>query len=216
MELSKKIEKYNYQPRSGSDNLPEVIRLTKWTEPLTDYLGFELGTQYAEYFWLPILGPSVMWLLRRTDQILKVEPGGATISVAYLAAILGLGSTKGGSSLIERSIRRSLYFSVAKRIDDDTIAFKTKLAPLSPKQLERLPQTLQEAHARFHPKFDTSAYEKEERHAARLGRTLLQLGVDPSEVKEQLIKLKFNEQVAYKVANQLSVRPTTPPSATHR
>ena len=42
-----------------------VLHIRPWSDDVVDKLGFDPRSSYVEDFWLPTLGPSTTWLLRR-------------------------------------------------------------------------------------------------------------------------------------------------------
>ena len=41
------------------------IRIVPWLDVVVDRVGIDPRSSYAEHFWLGLLGPSSLWLLRR-------------------------------------------------------------------------------------------------------------------------------------------------------
>ena len=41
------------------------LRILPWPDPVIDRRGYDPRSEYAEWFWLSIVGPSTVWLLRR-------------------------------------------------------------------------------------------------------------------------------------------------------
>ena len=101
---------------------------------------------YAETFWLPVIGPSCMWFLRRAALWLEQSPEGVSVEFADLAKDLGLGSSLANNSPIMRTIRRLIDFKVAIARGPDQIAVRTRLPCLSERQLSRLPEHLKLEH----------------------------------------------------------------------
>src|SRR5579872_2413334 len=71
-----------------------VLQVEPWADPLIDRLGHDPRSHYAERFWLPVLGPSTMWLLRRIASGLERQPEGFEMDLGAAAKALGLGSTE--------------------------------------------------------------------------------------------------------------------------
>ena len=51
-----------------------TLALRPWVDELIDTLGFDPRSSYVERFWLPILGPSTTWLLRRVAMAGAASP----------------------------------------------------------------------------------------------------------------------------------------------
>ena len=54
---------------------PEFLHVRGWPNEVLDQLGFDPRSGYVEDYWLGILGPSTVWLLRRLRR-LRVQPFG--------------------------------------------------------------------------------------------------------------------------------------------
>ena len=59
-------------------------------DPEVDGSGFDARSHYAETFWLPILGPSTLWLLRNIAQRFDSEPDGFTLDLENASSALGI------------------------------------------------------------------------------------------------------------------------------
>lgn len=126
----------------------EVTRLANHT---VDIHGPSALSVYAEVHWQPILGPSTMAALRLFNRRLRDTPNGFEIETAELAALLGLGTTATGRhGPTWRSLERLVRFRVASR-DRHRLSVRCHLPPLGPKQIERLPQSLQHSVHEFWP-----------------------------------------------------------------
>ena len=77
-----------------------------WYEPLS---------LYVELFWLPVIGPSTTWLLRRLNVVLDGEPSGVEVDLSDLSLALGLGPKTGLNAPLMRSLRRLADFHLAAR-----------------------------------------------------------------------------------------------------
>ena len=147
--------------------------------------------------------PSVLWLLRRVSSLLTRVNDSVTIESELLGAMLGLKYGKARDSLIEKTIRRCIYFSVAKIVGSDSIAFKTSLGPLSQRQLDRLPEALKALHSKCSPQDLSARLMREELQAKKLAMTLVQMGVANDEIPSELEVLNFESDVAARVATSL-------------
>src|SRR5580700_3965447 len=72
-----------------------TLPVRPWVDEVIDTLGFDPRSAYVERFWLPILGPSTTWLLRRVATGFDRSSGGFALPLADTARELGLGD-KGG------------------------------------------------------------------------------------------------------------------------
>jgi hypothetical protein len=181
--------------------LGETLRVIPWHDSALERFGFTADSDYAELFWLPTLGPSALWLLRRVNRLLEVSPSGITLDTELLGTMLGLRFTKPKDSLVERTVKRCIYFSVAKATESQTLAFRTALGPISTRQLQRLPSELQSLHLKYSNNNVRVHTIREELHARRMAATLAQAGVSKEEIPAELEKLKFESTVARRATN---------------
>ncbi|MEZ5381857.1 MAG: hypothetical protein R2754_08695 [Microthrixaceae bacterium] len=101
---------------------------------------------YAERFWLPVIGPSALWLLRWANSELTARGGAFDIGADELSIRLGLGAGTARQSPLRRSLKRLETFQLARRLNESVAEFRPGLAPLSLRQLSRLPVELRREH----------------------------------------------------------------------
>ena len=46
-------------------HVEKTLVVVPWLDPIVDEVGFDVFSRYAEMFWLPIMGPSALWIQRR-------------------------------------------------------------------------------------------------------------------------------------------------------
>ncbi len=105
--------------------------------------------EYVEMFWLPILGPSALWMLRRFHMGLRSQPDGFAIGLAELGQQLGLGTSVAANSSTVRTLDRLIGFSVVTRVQDTRgshVGVPAGIRMLSDSQVGRLTPMLQAAH----------------------------------------------------------------------
>lgn len=107
----------------------------------------DVRSPYVEVFWLPVIGPSALWLLRLAA--IHTFRGPVTFDMVDLSQRLGLGAGIGPNSSVQRTVRRLEAFHLATWLDDGSLAVARWLPPLSQQKVARLPETLQAAHARY-------------------------------------------------------------------
>jgi hypothetical protein len=183
-----------------TDVLTHALTLTvePWTDPVVDELGHDPRSPYAERFWLAILGPSTLWLLRRMADELDRSPDGFTLDVAETARAIGVGTRGGRSSPFVRSIERSCRFGAARLHADGTLAVRRKLAPLAQRQVRRLPDALQREHAQWLEREPPRPAPEQMRQRARqLAQSLLEIGEEPVAAERQLHRWRFHPAVAF-------------------
>jgi hypothetical protein len=126
---------------------PLQLRVVALADPVVEAVGFAVHDVYVELLWLPVIGPSTTWLVRRLGWWVEACPDGVTVQLAELAGWLGIGSSVGPSSTVQRSLRRLVRFGLASW--QGQLAVRTMLPPLSERHLSRLSPALQEAHLRL-------------------------------------------------------------------
>jgi len=121
----------------------EVLVVMPLADPLVESLGHSPRSAYAETYWLPLLGPSALWALRRLAALAAAEPAGVTLRLAELGPELGLGAGTGRSSPVVRTLARLVIFGMAE-IDRHSPALRVRIAmpPLAARHLRRLPEHL--------------------------------------------------------------------------
>jgi hypothetical protein len=111
----------------------------------TDAIGFDPRGAYVETYWLAVLGPSSIVVLRRLRDWLDDRPSGIVVALEDIGQSLGLGSGTGRSSLIVRTLDRLVNFEIAQ-IAWDAYALQRTIPPLPPRLQRRLPVYLAERH----------------------------------------------------------------------
>jgi hypothetical protein len=125
------------------------VRVVAWNDRAAAAGGVDSRSLYAERFWLPILGPSTLWLLRHFTWCLERAPGGIDLSLAEVAHSVGLGDRLGRHAPFFRTVARAVDFAMIRIETCDTIAVRERLPLLSPRHLSRLPDALRLSHERW-------------------------------------------------------------------
>ena len=107
--------------------------------------GFPLDHPYLERCWTPLMGPSGVLLLRRMPELWR-RGTSVGIEVEELARSLGLGSAKGRRSAIWRTMDRVANMRFGAWSGAQELEIYTEVRPLGPRQLERVPEAVQEVH----------------------------------------------------------------------
>lgn len=156
---------------------------------------FHARSRYVERFWLPILGPSPLWLLRRLVDGLETSPSGYLLPVETTARSLGLGSSAGRHSPFRRAVGRGAHFGVLRHDGAGRLAVRTRLAPLPAHLLARLPDPLRLEHGHWLTRpVDLEALRSQVRRLA----VELSAVLDPPEaVEAQLQRAGFHPALAY-------------------
>ncbi|MGH9187407.1 MAG: hypothetical protein ACRD0U_16590, partial [Acidimicrobiales bacterium] len=130
-----------------SDSPAMAVTVRPWPDPVLDRLGFDPRSPYAERFWLPTLGPSSMWFLRRLAAGLETEPAGFELDFEEAARSLGLSARGGRHSQFVRTVTRCIQFHVVHHDEEEGVLLaRRKLPALNRYQVSRLPDRLQRDH----------------------------------------------------------------------
>ena len=173
--------------------LPPLL-VVAWHDPVVDALGFDPRSAYVERFWLPLLGPTSTWLLRRLATEFDRQPDGFSLDAADCARSIGIGNRGGRSNPFQRSIDRCIRFNLARADEHDILAVRTRVPPLTRAQVGRLPRHLHGAHQRWQEdQLRRSTHPSSDAHASRLARSLLDVGASPADVEDQLRRWNFDE-----------------------
>lgn len=126
-----------------------TVRLVAWADTSLEFRGVDPRSRYAELFWLPVLGPSTMWLLRHFVWRLDLSPKGAELVLPDVARSVGIGHRAGRSAPFFRTVSRAIDFGMVRVEAFDVISSRRRLPLVSPKQLSRLPDSLRMCHERW-------------------------------------------------------------------
>jgi hypothetical protein len=112
-------------------------------------VGFDLTDPYVEQCWSAVVGPSSTLLMRRLPA-LWVDRVPAELEASELSRSLGLGVGAGDRSRLMSTLQRVVQFGLA-RPSTDGAGFDVyhQVAPLTPRQLERVPAWTRDAHDRL-------------------------------------------------------------------
>jgi len=123
----------------------ERLLIRSWHDPVLDSLGHDPRSPYVEQFWLAVLGPSCLFLIRRLAARLEREPDGFELNPLEWAQAIGLGMKGGKNGPFWRAIDRACRFQLAQR-NGELMVVRRRIAPLTIRQVKRLPPGLQVAH----------------------------------------------------------------------
>jgi hypothetical protein len=216
----------------------DTLTVRPWPDPVIDVLGQHPCSSYVETFYLGILGPSTTWLLRHLVTTLEASGDeGFTLELPETARRLGLGERSGRNSPLVRTVGRLVRFGLAQlggEGDDDggvvvdghgygggggagagaddpiVLAVRTRVPPLTRPQVNRLPELLQAAHARWHDQqLRTPAFEQQRRRARQLALSYLEAGLGSEETEHQLVRLGYHPALCSDATRWASDRHTT-------
>ena len=125
----------------------DPMRIVPLIDPVIESVGHETRSTYAETYWLPVIGPSALWALRRLSAWVEADPTGVEVALPDLAHELGLGGGTGRNAPLVRTLARLVVFQLAA-IDEsrDAVAVLRLVPPLARRHLQRLPDHLAERH----------------------------------------------------------------------
>ena len=108
---------------------------------------FSVQHEYVEMMWLPVIGPSATWMLRRLGVWATVWPQGTPVFLPELSEALGLGGATGAGSSVQRTMRRLVMFGLARWNGAFEVATQVPVVP--DRQLVRMSAGLVRAHDRM-------------------------------------------------------------------
>jgi hypothetical protein len=190
---------------------PDCDRLLvrPWSDPVIDAIGHDPRSPYVERFWLSVLGPSATWFLRYVVERFDGAPHGFDLDLATCAATIGLGSRQSRTAAFPRTLSRCCQFGTARLSNPaTTLEVRRHLAPLTRRQVNRLPEPLRREHARWAetrppalpatatpavaPATPVTLADK----ARRLALSLVELGEDADGTEQQLERWRFPQLMA--------------------
>ncbi|MBK6968458.1 MAG: hypothetical protein IPH29_04865 [Candidatus Microthrix sp.] len=130
-------------------HLSATLNINPWPRPTPE--AHRPQSDYAERFWLPVIGPSSLWLLRWVQRELEDRRREGqyvpfTVGSDELALRIGLGAGTARQSPLRRSLMRLETFELGRRLDESVVEFRTTMPSVSTRQLERMPVELRREH----------------------------------------------------------------------
>lgn len=146
-------------------HLAATLTIRSWPRPTPE--PHRAQSDYAERFWLPVIGPSGLWLLRWAQRELdergtRRSAGSVDIAADELALRIGLGAGNARQSPLRRSLKRLETFELARRLSESVVEFRTTLPPVSMRQLERMPVELRREHRAWRAEPRLSSFPRRE------------------------------------------------------
>lgn len=124
---------------------PLTLSVTPWLDATVESLGYPTRSDYVEWFWLPVLGPSATWLLRRIDFGFDEFPEGYMLDVLATARAIGVAGRNDVGTIFARALERLNTFGLAHG-SNSAFAVRRVLPPVSHRHLARMPEHLRSAH----------------------------------------------------------------------
>jgi hypothetical protein len=172
-------------PQAGAGTLHVIA----WRDDVVEAVGFDPRSTYVERFWLPVLGPSATWLLRRLAEGLEAAPLGYALGLDDTAHAIGLGTSQGPRAPMRRAIERCIRFDVARSLASGTLMVRRRIAPLPRRHLARLPLALQDEHRGWEVRRRGEVVAQAAvRRARLLALDLTGLGEDPGRIERHLVR----------------------------
>jgi len=128
---------------SDHDPLAVVLLL----DPVIDKLGHDVDSHYVESYWLPILGPSAIWVARQLLSRLYAQGSFIEVPLVELSTSIGLGHGTARNAPIVRTLTRLVEFGLAAT-GGSAYAIRPCFPPLPARLIERLPEPLAASHRR--------------------------------------------------------------------
>lgn len=126
---------------------PTTFVVTPWWDPGVATSGVDPRDPYVERFWLPVLGPSTVWLLRRFARGFAEQPSGFRVAVLDTSLALGLGRGTGRNSPIVRTVERAATFGLLRRHDLEHLEVRTHLPLLAARHIQQLSPMVRRLHS---------------------------------------------------------------------
>jgi len=192
------------------------IYIVAWSDPMIEKFGHDPRSTYVELFWLSVLGPSAVWLMRHMVRHLEASTdlSALPLSVDETAQAIGLSSSTGRNSSFAKTIDRLIRFGAARTVDTRTLGVRPHLPPLTRRQIDRLPKQLQYEHRmwgtdRRRPPVQAVSQQR----ARELALTLVQLGESADDAADQLRRWRIGEAAATAAAQWAWARELHPSSS---
>lgn len=128
------------------ERLPASIRVEPWTEGPGADLRHDPRSEYAERYWLGLVGPTSLMCLRLTATELDRSPSGFEMDTAATAVQLGV-SPKAGAKGLDRALRRLQQYQMAAAGPGGSVwAVRRAMPDVPSHMLARLPEHLRRTH----------------------------------------------------------------------
>lgn len=123
----------------------EILKILPWEDPVTNATGYNPRSLYVEMFWLPVLGPSCIWLIRRLSMWLEKNPSGFELNLNLTAKELGLGNNQ-KSQPLKRTLIRCADFGIIHIGENDCAFLRRKMPQVNLRLINRFSDRLKQAH----------------------------------------------------------------------
>lgn len=121
------------------------VTVRPWHDPVLERRGLDARGRYAERYWLAVIGPTALWVMRRFADEFDRSPDGFTIDLAHTAATMGLSYARGPHSPFGKAVHRCVMFGLALPAEGG-FTVRRHLPTVARRHLERLPADVRESH----------------------------------------------------------------------
>lgn len=183
---------------------------------------FDPRSQYVETFWLPILGPSSILLLRNLAARFELCPQGFAFEAEQLSSEIGLGTKLSRRSPFVRTLERLEVFQMAY-IDGPILYVRRQIPLLSYHRTKRLAQHLVIKHQEWLALAEerdisvvgTNRHAQHSQHsqlrrAGAIAKALSALGESATEIEQQLQQWQFHPAVIFNAVASINTTNTEP------
>jgi hypothetical protein len=179
------------------------LRVVPWIDPVTDQSGYDPRSGYGEQFWLPVIGPSCMWLIRNIAASLETSPSGFDLDFEKTSRRIGLGDRKSRRSPFQRTLSRLATFELAYCAEPDVLAVRRFIPVLPPRYLMRLGPDGYASHRDWVETLQDLDPEitRLKRQARRIAQGLFALGGDIASVETDLLGWPIHPALAWDAAD---------------
>jgi hypothetical protein len=175
-----------------------LVRLVAWEGPPGSPGRFDPRSRYAERFWVPVVGSTAGWVLRRFADALDAEPDLCRLDLADLAAGLGLNWSGSGHSPVGRAVSRCVRYETARWSADGVLGVRLRLPVIPKRLLLRLPFSLQVEHRDWDAGLGAVEGSGPDRRRARVvALDLAGLDVDDACIERHLLRRGVHPAAAF-------------------
>ena len=168
------------------------IRVERWPDLVTAEVGHDPRSAYVERFWLSVVGPSALWLLRTFAYGFDTAPDGYQLDIHNVARALGLGDRVGRHSPVQRAIDRLCHFDLAYVRGGAALLVRGEVPWLDERKVSRLPATLRVEHEAWESAdLAQSAMLAARRRAASVAMGCARAGGTADDITQQLAVWRY-------------------------
>lgn len=125
--------------------IPTPAMIRAWVDPIVDRRGHDPRSPYVERYWLGVIGPTALWIMRRFADEFDAQPEGFWLDLDHTASTMGLSFSKGHNSPFGKALHRCVMFGLAQPLSDG-FAVRRRFPSVARRHLNRLPTDLQATH----------------------------------------------------------------------